>query len=107
MYAYSPSDPTSDSDVSFANNPHGSKPVYLTHRSQMADEELPSDTKVWELRNHQVNNVTSYCSNSTKKKNFSSSREEEVEMIISQVEEFPSSVLCRAASDETKGGGPL
>jgi hypothetical protein len=57
MYAYSPSDPTSDSDVSFANNPHGSKPVYLTHRSQMADEELPSDTKVWELRNHQVNNV--------------------------------------------------
>lgn len=56
MYAYSPNgvDPVSDSDVSFVDNPHGSKPVYLMHRSRTADEELPADVKVWDLRNYQV-----------------------------------------------------
>jgi hypothetical protein len=54
MYAYSASDPLSDADISFSNNPHGSKPVYLMHRSQFADDELPSDVKVWDLRNYQV-----------------------------------------------------
>lgn len=54
MYSYSASDPMSDADISFANNPHGSKPVYLMHRSQFADDELPSDVKVWDLRNYQV-----------------------------------------------------
>ena len=54
MYSYSANDPLSDGDISFANNPHGSKPVYLMHRSQFADDELPSDVKVWDLRNYQV-----------------------------------------------------
>ena len=57
MYSYSPNDPLSDADISFANNPHGSKPVYLMHRSQFADDELPSDVKVWDLRNYQVYNL--------------------------------------------------
>lgn len=55
MYAYSANDPLSDADISFSNNPHGSKPVYLMHRSQFADDQLPSDVKVWDLRNYQVN----------------------------------------------------
>lgn len=54
MYSYSDKDPLSDADISFSNNPHGSKPVYLMHRPQFADDELPSDVKVWDLRNHQV-----------------------------------------------------
>ncbi|KAI9559612.1 hypothetical protein GHT06_013617 [Daphnia sinensis] len=54
MYAYSASDPLSDADISFSSNPHGSKPVYLMHRSQFADDELPADVKVWDLRNYQV-----------------------------------------------------
>lgn len=55
MYSPNKLDPVSYPDASFVDNPHSSKPVYLMHRNWTADEELPVDVKIWDLRNYQVN----------------------------------------------------
>lgn len=54
MFAYSERDPLYDADVSFSAHAHGSKPVYLLHRSLYSDDELPADVKTWDLTNYQV-----------------------------------------------------
>ena len=53
MYAYALEDPLSDADVTFFNNPHGSKPVYIVHRSKFT-QDLPADVKIWDLMNFEV-----------------------------------------------------
>ena len=53
MYAYALEDPLSDVDVTFYNNAHGSKPVYVVHRSHYT-QDLPSDVKIWDLMNFEV-----------------------------------------------------
>jgi len=54
MYAYALEDPLSDADVTFYNNPHGGKPVYIVDRSQFNDNDLPADIKTWDLMNLEV-----------------------------------------------------